>query len=73
MQTIKYATRRVQRQTARNIRYGFPQRGRAVTAPGTTITAMAISLPLSAGYRNPWFTRQYDVARTGERPLTPTV
>lgn len=51
--TLSAARRRVERQTARNIRYGFPQRGRAVSVPGTAITAMVITLPLSAGHR-PW-------------------
>lgn len=48
-QTIKHARVRAAVQTTRNIRYGFPQRGRA-TLSGR---GMALCLSLSAGHQ-PW-------------------
>lgn len=38
MMTVRFARLRAERQTSRNIRYGFPQRGRAVSVPGSRIT-----------------------------------
>lgn len=48
-QTIKHARARATVQTTRNIRHGFPQRGRA-TLSGR---GMALCLPLSVGHV-PW-------------------
>lgn len=50
MQTVKCARRRATVQTARNIRYGFPQRGRHVHVTDV-IAAAVIVLPLSVGHR----------------------
>lgn len=47
-QSLKYARTRVELQTIRNVRFGFPQRGRA-TLSGR---GMALCLPLSAGHRS---------------------
>lgn len=48
-QSIKHARTRVAIQTARNVRSGFPQRGRAVLSS----RGMALCLPLSVGHK-PW-------------------
>lgn len=49
-QTLRYRRARVAWQTNRNIRYGFPQRGRYASVPGSSITSMAIVLPLTSGH-----------------------
>lgn len=50
MQTIKYAYRRAAVQTRRNIRYGFPQRGRHVHVTDAIVAAVIV-LPLSIDHR----------------------
>ncbi len=49
-QTIRYARQRAAWQTARNTRFGFPQRGRHVWVTDSTHQGV-ICLPLSIGHR----------------------
>lgn len=56
MQTVKLARARATRQTVRNIRHGFPQRGRHVSVPGSVITSAVNLLPWSFDHR-PWSAR----------------
>lgn len=49
MSTIRYARARVARQTRRNHRHGIRYGGRAVSVPGTRITAYALVVPLMEG------------------------
>jgi hypothetical protein len=51
-QTLRYRRARVVWQTRRNVRFGFPQRGRYASVPGSSITSMGIVLPLTAGHSN---------------------
>jgi hypothetical protein len=50
MQTVRYARQRAAWQTARNIRFNFPQRGRHCHVTDSVHQGV-ICLPLSVGHR----------------------
>lgn len=50
MQTVRAARRRAEWQTARNIRFGFPQRGRHCWVTDSVHQGVIV-LPLSVGHR----------------------